>query len=295
LDYLGEDGTAAGAVDGEAKTGSVVSCVACHNVSAHATTRVVFPSGVEVDGLGPEASCVQCHQGRASTDRVEEAIEGLPLDQVSDELGFINVHYLVSAATQAGAQARGAYQYAGKAYAGPYAHTPGLRACHECHDPHSTRIDPDACSPCHLNVVDYEDLRAIRTSGVDADGDGDTTEGIAAEIDALHEGLYRAIQDYAAQVIGTPILYAEGQFPYFFVDSDGDGEIDEGEAAFPNRYATWTPRLVRTAYNYHYVYGDPGCFAHNPSYVLQFLHDSLVDLGERVSVAMPDAVRPAAD
>ena len=108
LDYLGEDGTAAGVVDGEAKTGSVVSCVACHNASAQATTRVVFPSGVEVDGLGPEASCMQCHQGRASTDRVEEAIEGLPLDQVSDELGFINVHYLVSAATQAGAQARGA-------------------------------------------------------------------------------------------------------------------------------------------------------------------------------------------
>ncbi|MBN1641100.1 MAG: polyheme membrane-associated cytochrome C [Anaerolineae bacterium] len=295
LDYLGEDGTAPGVVDGDAKTGSVVFCVTCHNASAHAMTRVAFPSGAELEGLGPEASCMQCHQGRASTDRVDQAIAGLPLDQVSDGLGFTNVHYLVAAATKAGAQARGAYQYEGQAYAGVYGHTPGLRDCHDCHDPHSLRIEPDACSPCHANVVDYGDLRAIRTSESDADGDGDTAEGIAAEIDALHEALYRGIQEYGAQVIGTPILYAAGQFPYFFVDTDGDGEVDEGEATFANRYTTWTPRLVRTAYNYHYVHADPGCFAHNPSYVLQSLHDSLGDLAEHVSVDMHGMVRPTAE
>jgi hypothetical protein len=128
----------------------------------------------------------------------------------------------------------------------------------------------------------------------DYDGDGDTAEGINAEIDALHEALYEAIQAYSAEVVGTPILYAS-QFPYFFTDTDGDGEVDEGEAAFPNRYATWTPRLVRATYNYHYVHEDPGAFAHNPGYVLQFLYDTLADLGEQVSVDMEGMVRPTVE
>jgi hypothetical protein len=272
----------------------VIFCVTCHNEAAQEMTRVVFPSGAEVSGLGPEASCMQCHQGRASTDRVVQAIGSLPLDQVSEELGFVNVHYLVSAATKVGTQARGAYEYQGQAYAGFYAHAAGLRDCHQCHDPHSLRIDPDACSPCHVTVVAYGDLHAIRISKADADGDGNTTEGVASEIEALHGALYQAIQDYSAQIVGTPIVYAAGQFPYFFVDLDGDGQADEEEASFSNRYASWTPRLVRTAYNYHYVHQDPGGFAHNPRYVLQFLHDSLDDLAGQVNVDMSGMVRPAA-
>jgi hypothetical protein len=237
---------------------------------------------------------MRCHQGRASTDRVEEAIAGLPLDEVAEELGFINVHYGVGAATKYGAQVRGAYQYDGQAYSGFYEHAAGLRDCHECHDAHSLRIEPDACSPCHLNVVDYGDLFGIRVRETDYDGDGNTAEGINAEIEALHAALYEAVQAYSADVVGTPILYAS-QFPYFFTDTDGDGEVDEGEAAFPNRYATWTPRLVRTAYNYHYVHEDPGAFAHNPGYVLQFLYDTLADLGEQVSVDMGGMERAAVE
>jgi hypothetical protein len=100
-------------IDGEAETWSVLFHVTCHNESARRLTRVVFPSGAEPTGLGPEASCRRCHQGRTSTDCVEEAIGGLPPDQVSDELDSIKVHRVVSAATRIGAQACGAYQYSG--------------------------------------------------------------------------------------------------------------------------------------------------------------------------------------
>jgi hypothetical protein len=292
LDFLGEDGSAARAVDSAAETGSVLYCNVCHNPSAHAMTRVAFPSGAQIAGLGPEAACMQCHQGRASTEDVRAALGGLPADTVSDELAFINVHYLVGAATKMGAQARGAYQYPDRAYQGFYEHTAQMRQCTECHDAHSLRIDAQTCSPCHFNVVDRGDLRGIRTSQVDYDGDGDLQEGVAAEIQALHEALYAALQDYAARVIGAPIAYSAGVFPYFVVDLDGDGEADDEETGPGNRYTAWTPRLVRTAYNYHYVQEDPGRFAHNPEYVLQVLYDSLADLGQQVSVDVEQMNRP---
>jgi hypothetical protein len=297
LDFLGEDGTAARSVDYAAETGTVLYCNVCHNSSAHAMTAVTFPSSVRVTDLGPEATCMQCHQGRESTDSVDERLAGLPEDVVSDQLGFINVHYAVAAATKWGGWVRGAYQYDGQTYAGFYEHAAQLRMCADCHDPHSLLIDHEACSPCHFNVVAYEDLRDIRNvrpgqDAVDYDGDGDAEEGIAAEIETLHAALYAAIQDYARTVLETPIVYSAGNLPYFMIDTDGDGEADEGEIGFGNRYMDWTPRLVRAAYNYHYVHEDPGQFAHNPPYVLQILYDSLSDLGQRITVEMDAMQRP---
>ena len=48
-------------------------------------------------------------------------------------------------------------------------------------------------------------------------------------------------------------------------------------------YATWTPRLVKAAFNYQYSQKDPGAFVHNPKYVIQFLINSIEDLGGDVS------------
>ena len=41
----------------------------------------------------------------------------------------------------------------------------------------------------------------------------------------------------------------------------------------PNRYRSWTPRLLKAAYNYQVVSKDPGAYTHNPTYALQLLHD----------------------
>ncbi|MCB1404024.1 MAG: polyheme membrane-associated cytochrome C, partial [Rhodobacteraceae bacterium] len=65
-----------------------------------------------------------------------------------------------------------------------------------------------------------------------------------------------------------------------------------GEAVFPNRYASWTPRLLRAAYNYQFLAKDPGAFAHNPRYATQITYDSLEDLSQKVDIDMGGMTRP---
>ncbi len=285
LDFLGADGSPAGVVDEPVRQGSVLSCRTCHNEPAHEMAEVTFPSDVVVEEHTRSVNCMQCHQGRQATQDVEEAVTGLEPDAVYDELGFINVHYAIGAATLLGGDAEGGYQYPGKSYVGRFGHVEDYDTCIECHDAHSTFRNPDQCSPCHLNVVDEADLRAIRESEVDYDRDGDVDEPILSEVITFHEELYAAIQAYAEDVIGAPIVY-EDSFPYFFHDRDG------GEVTFADRYGSWTPRLVRAAYNYHYVHEDPGAYVHNARYVLQLLYDSLEDLGRAVPVEMDGFIRP---
>lgn len=291
LDFVGEDGSQPGQVDAGASIGTVVSCDVCHNPSSHEMRTVRFPSGQEIQAMGSEANCLQCHQGRSSTVAVNEKTEGLPADETVEGLGFINVHYAVAGATQQGAAAQGAYQYAGQTYVGRYEHVDNLQTCTECHSPHSLKVNPQQCSPCHLNVVDDADLGDIRVAKADFDGDGDAKEGILGEIETAEEALYQALQDYAATVLETPIVYA-GAFPYFFVDSNGNGTAEDTEANFGNQYRAWSPRLVRAAYNYHYAHEDPGAYAHNPMYLLQVLYDSIADLGERVPTNVVRLTRP---
>jgi hypothetical protein len=289
IDFVGGDGSAAGVVDRPAPIESPISCDACHNDASMALTSVTFPSGVVVEDLGSSASCATCHQGRESTDSVDEATGGIDEDAVSDELGFVNVHYRAAAATWLGGAVRGGYQYAERDYAGRFAHVPNLDTCAGCHDPHASTVAEETCLTCHEGA---NALAEIRTTTIDVDGDGDTSEGIAAEVDTLHERLLVAIQTYAAEVAGTPIAYDPLSYPYFFSDTDGDGAAGADEAAYPNRYQSWTPRLLRAAYNYQFVAKDPGGFAHNPHYVLQLIYDSLESLSEQVDVEMAGLTRP---
>src|SRR6185295_14194536 len=114
-DYLGADGTAAGVVDKPAPVGTVIECDACHNDQAAALTSVTFPSGLTVSGLGKEARCMVCHQGRESTVSVEAKITAAGVadaDTVSSKISFLNVHYFAAGASLYGREAAGAYEYA---------------------------------------------------------------------------------------------------------------------------------------------------------------------------------------
>lgn len=268
LDFLGADGTAAGVVDNAAQIGTTVECIACHNEATAVLDSVVFPSGVEITGLGDEARCMQCHQGRASTVSVNTAIEeaGVGDDEVSADLSFINIHYFAAAATRWGGMAMGGYQYEGKSYDAKFAHVAGIDTCITCHDPHSLEVKVDTCVACHTGVTSTEDLKNIRLLGstTDYDGDGNVTEGIYYEIEGLQEILYGAIQAYASKA-GTSIVYDSTSHPYWFTD---DGES----------FASWTPRLLKAAYNYQTSIKDPGAFAHGGKYVIQLLYDSIEDL-----------------
>ena len=132
----------------------------------------------------------------------------------------------------------------------------------------------------------------IRTTTTDFDGDGDTSEGIAAEVAALQEVLAQAIVTYGETVAGTPIVYAAASYPYFFADLNGNGAADPEEATRDNAYKAWTPRLLAAAYNYQFVSKDPGSYAHNARYALQALHDSIADLASAMDFEMPLLARP---
>ncbi|MHC4748788.1 MAG: hypothetical protein ACYTFW_02835, partial [Planctomycetota bacterium] len=270
LDFLGEDGTNAGAVDNPAPIGTTVTCEACHNEATIMMDSVVFPSGVEISGLGDSARCMQCHQGRESTTSVDQRIANADVvddDTIDEDLSFRNIHYYAAGATLLGGEAMGGYQYAGKTYDVKFDHVEGLETCTDCHEPHSLHVRVELCGSCHEGVVDHEDLEHIRYLGSasDYDGDGGVAESIKDEIDGLRDILYAAIQNYAIG-IGYPIVYDSHSYPYWFNAGDG------------SRYGTWTARLVRATFNYQFSLKDPGGFAHNAKYMIQLLYDSIEDL-----------------
>ncbi len=284
-DFLGLDGSAFGSVDADQPVGTVITCTACHNDATLKMDSVVMPSGVELTGLGREARCMQCHQGRAWKGTVDEAVADMDEDTVSEDLGFINIHYFAAAATKYGTIAKGGYEYDGKTYDSFFTHVEGYTSCVDCHDSHSLEVKVDECTACHTDVTTVEDLRNVRMPGslVDYDGDGDMSEGIAAEIEGVQAKLYAAIQAYANEKSGTPIVYDPHAYPYFFIDTNANGEVDEGEAAFPNKYNAWTPRLLKAAYNYQVSIKDPGGYAHGGKYLIQLVVDSTEDLNSVLS------------
>jgi hypothetical protein len=294
-DYLGEDGSAVGVVDTPAAIGSVVDCDTCHNDAAEALTRVVFPSGVELAGLGSEARCMTCHQGRASTDSIDMAIENANAtdpDATNSELNFQNIHYYAAGATLNAGRVRGGYQYTGKVYDTRFRHAPGSETCIGCHDSHSLDVRLEQCATCHEDVSAPEDARNIRmlaSRGQDYDGDGNLGEGIYFEVEGLRTKLLQAIQAYPELHSLDDICYDTLSYPYWFVDSNSDGNCDDEEASFSNQYASWTARLLRAAYNYQVASKDPGGYSHNAKYLIQLLYDSIEDLGTAVDLA--DAVR----
>jgi hypothetical protein len=264
-----------------------LECATCHDdlvtYTRYEAGAVEFPSGAELDTGNPDSNlCLNCHQGRASSASVSGSIADLPADEPSESLRFTNVHYFAAGATLFGTEAKGAYEFDGKEYLGRNEHVSAYAGCTDCHSTHQLEVKVDECTVCHAGAESAEDLHGIRMAKEDYDGDGDTKEGIAGEIETMHEALYAAMQDYAAGA-SAAIVYESHTYPYFFLDTDGDGEPGPGEAIYPNAYKGWTPRLLRAAYNYQYVAKDPGAFAHNPKYVVQFLYDNLEDLGADVT------------
>ncbi len=282
-DYLGADGSEPLVVDVDHQPADMgITCVTCHNEVTLTLNSVTMPSGAVLTGLGDESRCMVCHQGRESTVSVNAFIEeaGVGDDEVSEDLGFRNIHYYAAAATKYGTAAMGGYEYEGKDYDGFFAHVDGFTTCIGCHDPHTLQLKVEECQACHVDVESVEDFKDVRMPGsiVDYDGDGDLTEGVYYEIEGMREVLFAALQDYAANVAGAGVVYDSGAYPYFFIDTDGDGAVTEGEANFGNRYASWTPRLLRAAYNYQVSLKDPGAFAHGGKYIIELLYDSIEDL-----------------
>ncbi len=297
VDYLGGDGVP-NVVNASAPVQSVVRCVTCHNEAATALSSVTFPSGVKIEGLGPEARCMTCHQGRASGADVDAAITAAAPateDTVSDMLGFLNIHYYPAAATLYAGQAKGGYQYAGQAYDVRFRHVPGYDTCTGCHDAHSTEIKFNECVSCHPQATDLagaQQIRMFSSQNRDYDGDGNVMEGLAQELFGVRDKLLAAMQQYGKEK-NAPVCYQGATYPYFFNDTNNDGLCGATEVTFANGFKQWTPRLLKASYNYQMATKDPGAFAHNAKYLIQLMHDSLNALNEAlaVKVDMAQAVR----
>jgi predicted CXXCH cytochrome family protein len=300
-DYIGEDGSEVGVVNLAAPTGTVVDCETCHNDAASALDWAEFPSGATLDELGPEARCITCHQGRASGDDIEQSIlaAGVGDDEISADLAFSNIHYYPAGATLYAGIARGGYQYADQLYDRRLRHVPDQQTCVDCHDPHSTEVKWAGCAECHEGVVDgvsARDIRMIASFNVDYDGDGDTLEGVAYELDGLREKLYTGIQRYASDVAGQDICYSPKRPYWYNSDTGATTECSDAQATSDNAFSNWTPRLLRATYNYHSSRQDPAAFVHNNRYIVKLLHDSIVDLntqlGDPVDMSTADRDAP---
>jgi hypothetical protein len=288
IDFLGADGSTPGEVNHPGTINSPIGCASCHTTAAHELDSVTFPSGVQVSSLGDSATCSVCHAGRQSGDAVTAATGAIGEDEVSARLAFINIHYGVAASVMHGSEVRGGYHYPGAPMrdASPMcrAPTPARTA--------TTRIPPGGDRFLHgVPSRRRRRVRDIRTRHGDFDGDGNTSGGIHAEIVGLHAQLYEAIQDLCGGRRGNADRLCN-RFPYFFVDADGDGEIAPEDAVMPNRYQSWTPRLLKAAYNYQVAAKDAGGYVHNPAYILQLLHDSLESLSAEIDIDMSAMQRP---
>jgi len=275
------------------------ACTNCHadmlTYARHTVAKVTFPSGASVDiGNNDSNLCMTCHQGRESTASVNKTIEGLAADTPDPKIKFVHVHYFPAGATLYGTEAKVAYEYSGKSYAGRFAHVPNLNTCTGCHAAHSGELIVERCGACHNGVAKLADVRNIRMSAKgDFDGNG-REEGLGREVANQHQALYAAIQQYAKTVGGAGLAFTKQAYPYWYRDENGNGRIDPEEVRPNNAYPAYTPRLLQAVYNYTFVLRDPGAAYHNPLYTLQLLHDSLESLAAsgKAGVDMKGKVRP---
>ena len=168
---------------------------------------------------------------------------------------------------------------------------PGYQTCNECHGTHDLEVQVKECDTCH-GVNSEDELHDIRMTDFDFDGDGDISTGIAVEVMNVNELLYAAIQAYTLEVTNSPIAFNAAAYPYWFVDTNENGVADPGESNRDNAYTSWTPRLLRAAYNYTWTLKDPGAYAHNGQYILQVLYDSLQDIGADITgLTRPEVIQ----
>jgi len=260
-----------------------IDCVSCHQTFPTIYSNlakfglpdgklepVPFPSTDQVSLYGPSNICMTCHQGRKSGEDVQDQIDG---DNGEGPYSFTNIHYYAAAATLFGSETNGGFEYPGERYRPRNtfpSHPDSFSTCVGCHMANAQGAPPemhtwipgvDNCIGCH-GGTSFETL-------------GGSPGQSYTNIQALLPELYAEIEDYAANVIGVPIVY-EDQFCN-----------DNGEPCTrSNSYRDFDAKLLPAAYNYQVALKDPNGFIHNGTYMQQLLHDSIVDLGGTPSVAV---------
>ncbi|UCC41591.1 MAG: hypothetical protein JSV96_09325 [Candidatus Aminicenantes bacterium] len=290
-------------------------CTTCHTSppAVRIAGAVTFPSGAVYDMGDSSNLCLNCHQGRASKSSVDSKIAAS-----AGPYSFTNIHYVPVGAVLLGTEVKGGYEFEGKTYVGRRNwpnHNGLFDTCVECHmgtnSPRKTttsgnmtimgipnftdhnvhKPNPEDCVYCHGQDVSEPNQGAdpskFKFSGIrpattpDYDGDGNTSESLKDEIRALEAALYDQMQIYGT-IIGAPIIYDSHSYPYFFKDTNGNGEVDAGEATRSNSYS-FDAKMLRAAYNYQMTLKEPHGYIHNSRYIAQLMVDSIEHLGGSVS------------
>jgi len=282
-------------------------CTTCHTSppSLRSSPTVTFPSGAILSMNDSSNLCMNCHQGRGSHNTIASKIAGTP------PFTFSNIHYFPVAAILFGTEAKGGYQYPGKTYAGKRIwpnHNGRFGTCVECHmsstglydgvpkdqtDHNVQKPNPKDCVGCHgfdpgqknpSNDPKLFQFNGIRPGSTpDYDGDGNIRESVQDEIKGLEAALIAQVYNYATNVLGVSVLYDSHSYPYWFIDTNGNGVADPGEVNYGNQFRNFDATMLPAAYNYHTSIKEPGGFIHNSQYVAQLLVDSIGDLGGNVA------------
>ncbi len=274
---------------------TTVDCSSCHqsfNLFADASTRyddldanpalenVLFPSGLTASLGNASNICMGCHQGRASTVQVNDAVSNGQNSYPSYD--FINIHYYAVGATLFGTDVKGGYEYDGNTYRGQNTFV-GLHTEEE-----ESRALVD-CIGCHMNSSEDEDSQGKHTflpevadcnqchSGQEFQDLSGSPGDNFREINVLKEDLYAAIQDYAVNGLPTasPVCYDPIAYPYWFQQSSTGDCL----ASFPNRYRDFDFDMLTAAYNFVTSDKDPAGYIHNGGYIEQLLFDSTCLMG----------------
>lgn len=156
-------------------------------------------------------------------------------------------------------------------------HPGSLTTCVGCHmgtdANHTWEPNLATCTACHGGT-------SFPTLGI---GVSDSYD----EIQTLLPELLAQIQSYATNTIGVDIGYDAHAYPYFFVDTNGNGVIDPDEANYGNKYNDFDANLLPAAYNYQVGQKDPCGYIHNADYIRQILFDSIEDIGGTPSTDRP--------
>ena len=297
VDFVGADGSEAGKVDQPGKINDPISCTACHSDEAHALDSVTLPSGVELSGTARNSVCMTCHSGLTAGSAIDNANADKDQDTPIPDSSMVTPHYYHAASVNQGADGAMGYQYEGKEYVGAFKHATGVETCTSCHDPHSLHIqavpnsDANLCSTCHSNVSGWADYKKVTMSNTDYDGDG-VVESAYDEIEGLKAILRDAMNKYSIAITGNGFGFKLDSYPYAFIDTNQDGEIDESEGIFPNQYTTFRPRLLKAVFNFMFVEKEPAAYVHNADYALQLLFDSIDDLSQVSGVTTEGLTRP---
>ena len=247
---------------------------------------------------GASAVCVYCHQGREDGSHID--------DDIADNAPqFQDMHYLPAGATLYGMKG---YEYPGKSYAGEHTfHV--LAGCTGCHmaedDPplddvgghtfHMANVPAGGATientafceaSCHPTMSALDNPGVARTVDWSGIGPASAKNEVAYLLTVL---LHNAIEAYDGNNDATPDVYYLGGYPYFqlyHLDSRGnpiDVSPEDGIPDYPTQ--TWEPATAKAVFNWQFLHGEPGAYAHNPKYAVQLLRDSYNDLAYAQSLA----------